>query len=87
MSNSQPETRFCFEKWVQLVHPGHWPNPDSEGSRTFPSGGYRNTILNLMWEAWLARDWPGRDHESPDTGTQRLHQCWCGEYHIGRIRK
>lgn len=35
------------------------------------------------------KDWQqlrhGRQHEPPDTGTARLHQCWCGEYHIGGI--
>lgn len=23
----------------------------------------------------------GKRHESADTGTRRLHQCWCGQYH------
>lgn len=46
--------REIFESWVRTTHPEHWPNPDADGSRTWPDGIYRNKSLHERWEAWQA---------------------------------
>jgi hypothetical protein len=46
--------RDRFEDWMHRYKADHWPNPDADGSVTYPSGVYRNKSLHERWEAWQA---------------------------------